>query len=336
MSLDIKPIKTRKSEIKQRFVMEKGFIPHFPSVGIIAGPAGSGKTTIMGNLLTEEKYYGPSWEGMRLQDEKGDWIEGIERRPYFDLVILLMGSTDDMYDQLHEDGVIGVKIYNPKPEDVAHIIKTQEDLIRQHDGDILKAPKLLVIADDILGNERLMRSEPFRILSTKNRHLNCSIFYLAQYIKMVPKKIREQASHVMCLRPTRECGEILCELYRELLMSKEQFMDILFRATNNPTKQDKNFLYIDKSAEPAKRYRRNFTTYLHLDGDEPVPIEFTAAEVKKKYKQVKKAHQKQVAKFPVEGIPNQDVVSKMHMPSDMHEFKAERKVYIVAGQRVYA
>lgn len=335
MALKVQRIPTRKTQIKQRYAMEKGLIPGFPSISILAGPAGSGKTNLIAFLLSDPRLYGKSWELMQIEDEKGEVIKGLEPRPYFDLVILLMGSTDDMYDQLHEDGVIGVKIYNPKPEDVAHIIKTQEDLIRENDGDILRAPKLAVIADDILGNEKLMRSEPFRILSTKNRHLNCSIFYLAQYIKMVPKKIREQASHVMCLRPTRECGEILCELYRELKMTKDQFMDILHRGTHNETKEEKNFLYVDKSAEPNRRYRRNLDTYLTLEGDEPVAIELNVKEVKKRYRKHRKEKAQEAAAFPVESIPRQDEKKPIRMPSDTYKERREAKMYMVAGQRIY-
>lgn len=309
--------------------MEHGLVPHFPSIVLVAGPAGSGKTNFMAHMLMTEHFYGKSYEGMQTHDEKGSLFRHLERKPYFDVVILLMGSTDDMYDQLYEDGVINIKVYNPKEADVQHIIDTQEGLIREAGGDILKAPKLLIICDDILGNAKLMNCEPFRILSTKNRHLNASIWYLAQYIKMVPKKIREQASHVMCFRPTQECSEILCELYREPGMTKKQFMEILGRATYNASPAEKNFLYVNKSAEPNKRYRRNLETYLALDGDEPVPIELLKDVVKKKYRKTKKEKAKPVAEFPV---PKDE--GKIRLPSETYEGSEQKKIYLINGRRV--
>jgi len=317
--------------------MEKGVIPGFPTISILAGPAGSGKTNLAAFLLTRPEFYGKSYEGMRIKNRHGEVYKLLEPKPYFDQVILLIGSTDDMYDQLVEDGVVSMKIYQPTKEDVAHIIKEQEDIIAR-DG-ILKAPKLLIVCDDILGDRSLMASQAFRTLSTKNRHLNASIWYLSQYIKFVPKGIREQASTFMCFRPTAECVEVLEEILREPKMDKKAFRAILLEATRNDSLEEKNFLYCDKKAVSAQRYRKNLDTFLAGAEENLASIQLDKKLVKKEYKN---AESKEDPNEP-ESQPNVDhfkfggIDPQVIHPSEKYgvDVEAKKKLYVMGGKRIY-
>lgn len=330
MSLTVRKIPTRKHQIRRRHLMETRVIPDFPEIVIITGPAGSGKTNCTAFMLEEEMMFGRSYELMQTHDIKGDLLKHLKKKPFFDTVILLTGSTDDMYDQLKEDGIINITKLHPTKAHVQQIIDQQIKNVQEADGDITRVPKVLVICDDIMGVKKLVNSDEFKLLATSNRHLNCSVWYLAQFINMVPKVIREQASTVMCFRPSEQCAELLCEQFRERGMTKKEFLQILYDCTVNHSTEEKNFLYIDKKAAPQHRYRKNFDQMAGTVLQPPASIETSADEVKDSYREYKKKEVESAAPLPVNLMGESLVAPSIVLHSEQKE---KKKMVIGPGGR---
>ena len=284
--LAIELVESKKQQLPQRQLMKLGIIPKHPKISILTGPAGCGKTTTVANLLMKPQFYGASFEGMHIPkgQERKNQNKPIKPKPYFDHIILLIGSGDDMYDDLIEDGTIGQVIRNPKPSQVAQIIKTQEELLEEAGGDILKIPKLLIIGDDLMSNKKLMNSKPFSDLSIKNRHLNASIWYLSQFVNLIPKSIREQASNIFIFRCTAQCQQILVEQFRDPEVSKKEFETMISQATEVEPDGRPNFLHINKAHK--HKFRKNLDQYLYFKWqEEPESFKPSLKQVKKEFKE---------------------------------------------------
>ena len=337
--LKIEAVDTSKNNIPQRQLMKTNVIPKHPKISVFTGPAGSGKTTLVANLLMKPQFYGPSFEGLHIPkgQEKKYQKKPVKPKPYFDHIILLIGSGDDMYDQLIEERTINQVIKNPTQANVAKIIRAQEELLEEAGGDILKTPKLLIICDDLMSNKRLLNSKPFSDLSIKNRHLNSSIWYLSQYINLVPKSIREQATNTFIFQCTAQCQKVLMEQFREPGVSKDDFESMLEHATQIEDSGKRNFLHINKAHK--HKFRKNLDTYLYFGWqDEPQTISTPAKKVKKEFKEEHEVQPEEVADFPTV-TPQANKAQPIRSIDPKNEeklYKQERpaKTYLIGGRFV--
>ena len=250
MSLKITKIDTKKSGIKQRPLADQGIIPRHPSVSIFNGAQGSGKTTLLINLLSRPEFYG------RKGRSKG----------YFDEIILFTNSDDDMYDELIAKKILKENLikFNPSAEDIQHLI-THQNAILKKTKNISKAPKILVIFEDIVSNQRLMRSKPFLECFVKPRHLNFSVWLLTQYLNIVPKSLRMQANHVFAFKGNKLENQILEDHFTPAGCCAKCFNKLIQDATA-PEEGDKfPFLHISKRKPVAQRFRRNLDTFLEVE-----------------------------------------------------------------------
>lgn len=272
-SMDIEKIDTKKHKIKQRMLMEMDVIPRHPTVSVFSGSAGGGKSTLIANMLTKPHMYGKSLE--LLTDRVGRSKKMPPPRPYYDAIFLLIGSDDDMYDELIADGTIRpehVK-HMPTPADIQSIIDHQKKLMADHEGDITKVPKILCIFDDVINDKKLIGSKPFMELFVKGRHINSSTWLLCQYLNLCPKSCRLQASYLFVFKSNRAEMEVLQQQFCPPDMSKQDFYDMVMMATsddapdhksaNGKSRQNKNnFLVIVKRAPLEKRFRQNLDHYI--------------------------------------------------------------------------
>lgn len=256
MSLDIQPLKTSKSGITQRKLMDEDIVMKHPTISIFSGSAGSGKTTVIANLLTNPLMYGKSYELM--QNKKG------EPKPYFDAVFLMIGSDDDGYDHLIKEGAIMPNHVskNPTADNIQHVIDSQKVLLEKAGGDISKIPKILFILDDVISDGKLMRSKPMLELFTAGRHINSSTFIGVQHINLIPLAVRNQASYILSFKGNRREIETIANQFCPPLSTIANFMKLLFLVTQNTDECKHNFLVISKKAPLEKRFRRNFTDYI--------------------------------------------------------------------------
>jgi len=261
-ALEIHKAPTSKHKIWQRKLMVAKIIPHHPSVLIVCATQGGGKSTLITNMLTNPLMYGPSAE---IDPDEKPRLKGSGRvEPYFKHIFIFHGSKDDMYDPLIEAGLIEKKWVHPKPQDIQDVIDQQTSNIDEAGGDLSKVPRILVIFDDLAGDDRLMRSKSFKDLFFGERHLNCSTWFLSQYLNAIPKRARLQANGIIQYHPSYAEIQVLLDEARPYEITIPVFMQMIKTATEKDEKnpEKRNFLYIVKGQPVERRYRKNFDMLL--------------------------------------------------------------------------
>ncbi len=243
----IKPVKTSKNDIKTTKPMKDGVILKHPFSAIISGSSGSGKTVLLVNMLTRPEFY----------------------KNYFDRIIIFSptagGNLDDSYESvpyLKEENFINTL----NPEFIRMFLDYQEQQIKEKG--IGKSPRLLLIFDDCIADQKFMRSSELRECYIKNRHYNTSVILLSQYFYAVPKTMRVNASGIFYFKGSQKEVEILCESYCPPNHSNKEFMKIIDYCTkfikNNKEINSRPFLFYNGQVEHSKRYRKTFTQILDL------------------------------------------------------------------------
>ena len=265
-SMKIEKIESSKHNIKQRALMKANVIPQHPSISLFSGSQGGGKTTLVANLLTKPHMYGKSMENTSNDEEQKKPIKQIPK-PYFDAIFLFIGSDDDMYDSLIDNGTINKDhvVHMPQPSDIQKVIDQQKSLLAKVNGDITKVPKILVIFDDIINDKKLINSKPFLEMFVKGRHLNSSSWLLCQYLNLCPRACRLQANYLFVFKCNRLEMQVLYEQYCPPDMNKSQFFDMVMDATKDTDDQKNNFLMIVKRAPIEQRFRQNLDHFITMD-----------------------------------------------------------------------
>jgi len=287
LSMKIEKIESSKHNIKQRAMMKANVIPQHPSISLFSGSQGGGKTTLVANLLTKPHMYGKSLEDTSNDNDQKKQIKQIPR-PYFDAIFLFIGSDDDMYDSLIDNGTINKDhvVHMPQPSDIQKVIDQQKSLIAKVNGDITKVPKILVIFDDIINDKKLINSKAFLEMFVKGRHINSSSWLLCQYLNLCPRSCRLQANYLFVFKCNRLEMNVLYEQYCPPDMSKSEFFDMVMDATKDTDEQKNNFLVIVKRAPIEQRFRQNLDHFIMLDKyEEP---ELDIKDIMKDFKNTRK------------------------------------------------
>ena len=227
---------TNKHKIKQTPLMEKNIIPRHASAVVFCGKSGSGKSNLLVNLA--DRYY----------------------KNYFDLVFLFSPTC-------HHDDLPGYldippnRMYDSNFEGpLQHIIKTQKDLIEKKGG-LNKAPKILIIFDDIISQKKFMNSEFFTKMYIQNRHLGISTWVCTQSFNKIPRVCRMQANNLFIFAGSGSEMEILSQEFCPPHTKKRVFENLIKHATNERF----NFLHINMREPPETRYRKNLDTILSIN-----------------------------------------------------------------------
>ncbi len=237
---------TNKHKIKQRKFMEDNIIPQHASAVVFCGRSGSGKSNLLVNLAERPDFYGKT--------KKDNPKTG-----YFDLVFMFSPTChhDDLPKYLD---IPPNRMYDRNFEGpLKHIIKTQKDIIEKKGLD--KAPKLLIIFDDIISQKKFMNSEFFTQMYIQNRHLGISTWVCTQSFNKIPRVCRLQANNLFIFAGSGSETEILCQEFCPPHTNKKQFENLIKYATNERF----NFLHINMRCPPEERYRRNLDTILTIN-----------------------------------------------------------------------
>lgn len=237
---------TNKHKIKQRPLMEQNIIPTHASAVVFCGRSGSGKSNLLVNLAERPEFYGKT-------NKKNP------KSGYFDLVFLFSPTChhDDLprYLDIPESRMFDSNFEGP----LKHIINVQKGIIEQKGLD--KAPRILIIFDDIISQKQFMNSEFFTKMYIQNRHLGISTWVCTQSFNKIPRVCRMQANNLFIFAGSGSETEILCNEFCPSHTSKKDFERLIKHATNNRF----DFLHINMRCGPEERYRRNLDTILSIN-----------------------------------------------------------------------
>lgn len=251
--LDIIPIPTNKAQLKQRDIMEQGLIPKLGSITIINGAISSGKSNLLYNILANPQYYGK---------------DGKNGAPFWDEIYLFTNSNDEIQDQFINDGIIPENHIKrlPKSKDLDKLIKAQKKIIKEANGDFSRIPILFVIFDDIIDNNEFIKSKAFETLFFRNRHLNCMTFILSQYFYAIPKKLRSQATNIICFAGNEQEEEMIIETYTPNTLNHKQFKKVIdFCWKPDKLGGTHPFIHICRKEKPDKRFRKTFQYLIDIN-----------------------------------------------------------------------
>lgn len=289
MQLKVKPIKVPRGYVHPP--PPNDVLPrHEFTMGIIA-PKGSGKTTLIANLLAFYKQYFHSiviFSPTIASDEKWDWVKTL------DLIadnVPLKKWIKQVEDELARDEIVQTKkrshalqgLVDPLPlldkkipEENYHV-EFDEEFLRALVAEqmqmvtILKsygkskhmANRILFIFDDLVGSTLFSnaRDNVFKGFNTRHRHASSSIIMVTQAYKEIPKTVRTNFSCLIVFEiPNEKELEVIYE-ENSLYMKKRAWMEAYEYAVDG----DHDFMYINYQKPKRLRMMKNFDQVLFVE-----------------------------------------------------------------------
>jgi hypothetical protein len=239
----VRKIKTAKSELPQTSYMKAEIINKFPSLTLIVGKSGSGKSNVLVHMLTKPEFLGG----------------------FFDEVYLFSptAKSDDLVEHLElpEENIID-KLDMSAVEKLNDIIDEQDKKIK---ADGIKSAatdsKILIVCDDCISEKAFMRSDILSRLATAGRHSLISTIILSQSYTKVPRVIRLQAQGLILFPSSNDELELLNSDLCPPNTSKKVFMGLIKYATSEPY----SFLYVNHHVKNNDdKFRKNFDKILSI------------------------------------------------------------------------
>jgi len=233
----IREISTRKSDIDQCHAAQHKLVPKHPFRFMLSGASGSGKTTVLLNLL--KRFY--------INNDKSS---------YFD-EIYAIGPTvkfDDMWKELDLDD--DHLIEKPTIEVLEQIYKEAEEEVKQKGID--RSTKILIVFEDIISHAKFMRSTEFLKAYVMGRHFGISVMVCTQSFTKVPRACRLQCTQIAFFPSSQSEMKLMNEEYCPPHTSRREFFDVMHYATTPDAEDEYPFLYIDHPAKPEDRFRKTF------------------------------------------------------------------------------
>lgn len=240
--LKIKAFPTDKHKIKVNELMSDCTIPKFPQSVLMVGASGSGKTTLFMRLMTEKHFY------------KG-----------FHKFVFLFSETARLDDSFKK-----LKLKKN------HIFDTEEEMIKNLNiifqaqkrnvelNGIMKAPKILLVFEDLTTNEKLMRNSVFKSLWTLGRHLNIQVIAMIHKYKALPRTQRLNAMNIIYFRGSSDETLQLVDDFTPPGHTKKEFLQIVNLATKPTEDSPNSFLYMCNKLPFKIKFRRNFENIIEL------------------------------------------------------------------------
>jgi nicotinamide riboside kinase len=242
MDLSIHKVKTEKDAIVQPRLAEMGIIPKINSSILLVGVSGSGKSTLCHNLVSDPRFYNGT--------KTFDLMFLISPTGLADDVQKQLGIPDDqVFTDLHKEGVPALE----------KIQASQEEQIQKVGAK--HAPKVLVIFDDVIGDQKFMREQAFVKSFIACRHFNMTSILCTQHYRRVPRVCRLQANWLAFFALSNTEVETLHEEHAPPNMSKKGF----FRLCTETLAEPYSFLVVDMKAPWEKRFHKGLSEVINLD-----------------------------------------------------------------------
>ena len=228
--IDVK--NTNKDNLEQPDCVENDIIPSLPVGILIIGRSGSGKTQVMVNIMTNNNLLGD----------------------YYDIVYLFTDTNPDK--ELIRDLKLNKKyiITDFDEEKVKTIMSKSENSIEEYG--FKKSPKIMFLFDDILSNQKFLKSKTATKLATANRHFNISYIFCSQYYKKLPPVLRTNARYYIIFPSSMSEVEKIADELTPPQMTKKKFIKYLQHATS------KKYSFMSINANSEQPLRRGFDNIL--------------------------------------------------------------------------
>lgn len=231
----IKKFDTAKSKLPMTFGMENGVVPRFPSMQLLVGKSGSGKSNLLLNMMDNPHIMGDFFDEVYFisPTAKAD-----------DLVKHLDLPDDRVWDDL-----------DMAAKNLAVLLDNQAYDIEK-DG-IDKAKKVMVICDDCIGDKDFIKAGVLLKMAIHGRHNLVSSIICTQSYTKVQRAIRLQAQGLALFNGSSlDEVKLVCDDYCPGGYTKKQFQAIVEFATRDPY----DFLYINGHVKNIKeRFRKNLS-----------------------------------------------------------------------------
>lgn len=264
---------------------------HEFTLGLIA-PKGSGKTTLIVNLLKFYKGYfhnilvfsptvasDEKWNWVKelplLGDNKPlkDWIKKMEKKRKEEFNIVEKPSPESAFEGLISTAPLLDKripeenFFSDYDEEGLRSIMDEQmtivRLLKEHGKSKHLANRVLMIFDDCVGSTLFSnaRQNAFKMLNTNHRHYSASLFMVSQAYKEIPKTIRTNFSCLVIFESPND--KEIQAIYEEnsLYMKFPQWMEAYEYATEG----DHDFMFINYQKPKRLRLMKNFDQVLFVE-----------------------------------------------------------------------
>jgi hypothetical protein len=203
---NLKPIEFNVDNILGEHIKEP--FPNKSFFMIICGKAGSGKTSLLINLITSKK---PN----RIY------------RKVFDKILLVMPNNskksikNNPFEDLPED-----QTFNEFNNEVINKVKSVREEFDELDKKKKRPRNQLLILDDITATLKNIDIQKSLIeLATNRRHYKLSIILLVQFIRSIPRPVRFQITTIIFFKP---CNNLDSSIIEEefINLPKETYKDL--------------------------------------------------------------------------------------------------------------
>lgn len=229
----IKPMDTDKRHIPLRASMKSHVIEPYPHSTIISGRSGSGKSCLVGNLLSRNEFYGG----------------------YYHEIVLFSPTAGCLDDTFKSLDIPEGNIFNEFDEETLNtfLLGRKAQIVRDGIKKVAQKSRVLFIFDDIIADQTFLRSTTALRLFAMLRHYLCSVMILTQSYNKIPRALRLQANGVYIFLGSRSELDVVTDELCPPSISKKQFEQYVDEATREPHA----FIHINNKAPQGKRIRKN-------------------------------------------------------------------------------
>jgi len=237
-SLSIDKLKIKAEwDPPQTPLMKNKIIPGHPETCFFVAPIGSGKSTLIGNMLKKKEFYNGYFHEIFLFCESPDPT--------------LLDNVPMLKDKKR------TRVFNQcKPDDVATILNEAEQGVKSKGRK--KAKRYLIILDDCIGNTHFFYSRPVQTMIFNLRHFNLSVWVTAQAWVGMRLRHRMQMLNIFVLTGIneREKKKVIDETQPAWLTVREM-NDLIDEVLEEPY----SFLFIKKNVpDKTQMFRdKNFS-----------------------------------------------------------------------------
>ncbi|MEG3883812.1 ATPase/DNA packaging protein [Microcoleus sp. herbarium19] len=262
---------------------------HEFTIGIIA-PKGSGKTTVIGNLLDFYKGYFHTilvFSPTVNNDDKWDWIKNqkliSQNKPLIKWVKSLENKNDPytIVQPLPASHEIEQLVKDTDPDefdgkipeecfrtdyDESNLVAIMEEqnaiitLLKKHGKPKHLANRILIVFDDMVGSTLFSskKESPFKRLNTNHRHYSTSILMVSQGYMEIPKTVRTQYSCLIAFEISNEREVQMIFEEHPMNFKKEMWWEMYHHCTEG----DHDFMFINYQKPKRLRIMKNFLQYV--------------------------------------------------------------------------